>query len=73
MQAHNREEFRAYSFLTSALDGVSGQHHAPAALYSRGKDPGYLLDRWLNGPQSWSGHRKKPLPMPGIEPRLSSL
>jgi hypothetical protein len=25
----------------SALDGVSGQHHAPAALYTRGKGPQY--------------------------------
>jgi hypothetical protein len=31
--------------------GVSGQHHAPAALYSQGKD------RRLGGPQRRSGHR----------------
>jgi hypothetical protein len=30
---------------------VSGQHHAPAALYPRGKDPQYPLDRRLGGPQ----------------------
>jgi hypothetical protein len=29
--------------------GVSGQHHTPAALYSRGKDPRYPLDRGLGG------------------------
>jgi hypothetical protein len=29
--------------------GVSGQRHAPAALYSRGKDPRYPLDRRLGG------------------------
>jgi hypothetical protein len=46
-----------YSFLTSALDGVSGQHHAPAALYPRGKDPRYPLYRGLGGSQSRSGHR----------------
>jgi hypothetical protein len=35
--------YSSYSFLTSALDGVSGQHHALAALYSR-----YPLDRrWV--------------------------
>jgi hypothetical protein len=36
-----KEERRcsSYSFLTSALDGVSGQRHAPAALYPRGKKP----------------------------------
>jgi hypothetical protein len=28
--------YSSYSFLTSALDGVSGQRHAPVAL-SRGK------------------------------------
>jgi hypothetical protein len=40
--------------------GMSGQRHAPAALYSSG------------GPQSWSGYRgyrKNPMPLPGIEPR----
>jgi hypothetical protein len=31
--------------------GVSGQRHAPAALYPRGKDPRYPLDRRLGGPQ----------------------
>jgi hypothetical protein len=36
--------------------GVSGQRHARAALYPRGKDPQYPLDRWLGGPQSRSGH-----------------
>jgi hypothetical protein len=52
--------------------GVSGQRHDPAALYPRGKDPRYPLDRGLGGPQSRSGHRgyrKNPLSLPGIEPR----
>jgi hypothetical protein len=49
--------YSSYSFTTSALDGVSGQRHAPAAFYPRGKDPRYLLDRRLSGPQSRSGHR----------------
>jgi hypothetical protein len=31
--------------------GVSGQHHAPAALYPRGKDPPYPLYRRLGGLQ----------------------
>jgi hypothetical protein len=47
--------------------GVSGQHHAPAALYPR-----YPLYRRLGGTQSRSGYRsyrKNPLPPPGIEPR----
>jgi hypothetical protein len=29
--------------------GVSGQPHAPAALYPRGKNPRYPLDRRLGG------------------------
>jgi hypothetical protein len=65
-------QYSSYSFFTSALEGVSGQHHVPAALYLRGKDPRYPLYRRLGGPQSWSGHRnyrKNPLPLPGIEPR----
>jgi hypothetical protein len=49
--------YSSCSFLTSALDGVSGQHHALAALYPRGKDPRYPLYRRLGGPQSRSGHR----------------
>jgi hypothetical protein len=37
--------------------GVSGQRHVPAALYLRGKDTRYPLDRRLDGPQSRSGHK----------------
>jgi hypothetical protein len=50
--------------------GVSGQRHAPAALYPRGEDPRYPLYSRLGGPQSRSRHRgqrKNPLPLPGIE------
>jgi hypothetical protein len=39
--------------------GVSGQRHAPAELYHRGKDPRYPLDRRLGWPQSRSGRREK--------------
>jgi hypothetical protein len=52
----------------SALDGVSGQRQAPAALYPRGKDLRYLLDRTLGGPQSLFGngeYSKNPLPLQG--------
>jgi hypothetical protein len=45
------------SFMTLALDGVSGQRHASAMLYPWGKDPRYPLDRRLGGPQSRSGRR----------------
>jgi hypothetical protein len=42
----------SYSFLTSVLDGASGQCHTPAMLY-----PLYPLDRRKCGPQSWYRHR----------------
>jgi hypothetical protein len=48
--ASNKGERRysSYSFLTSALDGVSGQRHALAMLYSQGKDPWPPLDMdWI--------------------------
>jgi hypothetical protein len=48
---------RGYSFLTSALDGVRAQRHAPAALNPRAKNSQYPLDRRLGGLQSRSGHR----------------
>jgi hypothetical protein len=51
------EEYSSYSFLTSAVDGVSGRCHSPAALYPCEKDPPYPLDSRLSGPQSWSAHR----------------
>jgi hypothetical protein len=35
IHAHLNRKHCSYSFLTSVLDGVSGQRHAPAALYSR--------------------------------------
>jgi hypothetical protein len=37
--------------------GVSGQHHASAALYTQGKGPWYPLYRRLGGSQSRSGCR----------------
>jgi hypothetical protein len=48
--------YSSYSFLNSALDGVSVQRHDPAAFYPRGKDTQYPLTRRLGGPQGWSGH-----------------
>jgi hypothetical protein len=52
MKAPGGEEYSSYSFSTSALDGVNGQPHAPAALYNRVKDPRYQLYRRLGGPQA---------------------
>jgi hypothetical protein len=45
------EGYSSYSFLTSALDGMSGQLHAPFTLY-----PGYPFNRRLGGSQSWPEH-----------------
>ena len=57
-----------YSSLTSALDGVGGQHHTPAALPPGGK-PRYPLYRRLGGPQGLSGRVRKISPPPGYDPR----
>jgi hypothetical protein len=43
------EKYSSYSFSNSELE--------PAALYPRGKDPRYPLNRRLGGPQSRSRHR----------------
>jgi hypothetical protein len=52
------KRYSSYSFLTSALDGGEWSASRPGrALYPRGKDPRYPLDRRLGGPQSRSGHR----------------
>jgi hypothetical protein len=54
--------------LTSALDGVSGQHHVLTALPPPPASP-YPLIRRLGGPQSWSGWVRKISPPPGFDPR----
>jgi hypothetical protein len=55
--------------LSSALDGVGGQRHAPAAL-----SPGetrYPLYRRLGGPLGRSGQVRKISPPPrGFDPRI---
>ena len=52
---------------TSALDGVRGQRHAPAAL-PLGKTRYPLYSR-PGGPQSRSGRDRKISPPPGFDPR----
>jgi hypothetical protein len=50
---------------------VSGQRHAPAALYPRRKDLRYPLYRRVGGPQSRSGKKARGKilsPLPVIEP-----
>jgi hypothetical protein len=63
--------YSSYSFLT-ALDGVSGQRHAPAALYPQGMTPGtHCTGVWV-GPRAGldtEARRKIRLPLSGIEPR----
>jgi hypothetical protein len=59
-----------YSFtlsLTSALDGVGGQRHAPAALPPW--KTRYPLYRRLGGPQDRSGRVQKISPPPRFDPR----
>ena len=61
---------KRYSFTlpsTSALDGVGGQHHTPAAL-PQGKTR-YPLYRRLGGPQGWFGQMWKISPPLGFNPQ----
>jgi hypothetical protein len=61
---------KRYSFilsLTSALDGVGSQLHAPAAL-PQGKTR-YLMYSRLGGPQGRSGRVRKILSLPGFDPQ----
>jgi hypothetical protein len=74
MEALGERRHSSYSFLTSALDGVSGQLHAPTRFTTGEMTPG---THWTGG---WVGpiagldtdcRRKILLPLPGIEPRSS--
>jgi hypothetical protein len=58
MEAQGERRYCSCSFTTVAVDGVSGQHHAPASLYPRGKDSRYPLDRRLDRPQSRYGLKR---------------
>jgi hypothetical protein len=50
------ERYSSYFFLTSTLDGVSGQRHVSATFYHRWNDPWYPLATGLDGSQSRYGH-----------------
>ena len=54
--------------MTTALEGVRGQHHAPTALYPRGKNQ-YPLYRRLGGPQGRYGQVWKISPPPRFDPQ----
>ena len=56
--------YNGYTFLTSVLDGVGGQRHAPTT-FPLGKTR-YPLHRRLGGPQVWSGWVRKISPPTGI-------
>ena len=51
--------------LTSALDGVGGQRHAPG-LFTLGKETRYPFCRRLGGPQGRSGRVRKISPPTGV-------
>jgi hypothetical protein len=72
MEVQGGKEVYSYSFMTSELDGVSGQRHAPAALYPRERNPGtHCTGGWV-GPRAvvdTEFRGKIPSLLPGIEPR----
>jgi hypothetical protein len=39
MEEQGERMYSSYSFMTTVLDEVNDQRHAPAALYPRRKDP----------------------------------
>jgi hypothetical protein len=57
VEAQGKRRYRSYLFTTSALDGVNGQSHAPAALYPREGTPDtHCTGVWVC-PEIRSGHR----------------
>jgi hypothetical protein len=65
----------ASEFLASSLDGCGWSASRLGRFILQGKNPRYPLDRRLGGPQSRSGRcglEKNLLPLPGIEPQISS-
>jgi hypothetical protein len=68
--------YSSYSSSTSALDGVSGQFYALAALYNRGKTSGTHCTRgWvgLRAGLDTEARREIISPLSGIEPRSPGL
>jgi hypothetical protein len=64
--------YSSYSFSTSALDGVSGQRHAPAALYPQVRTPGtHCTGGWVGPRASLDTEARGKIlsPLPGIEPQ----
>jgi hypothetical protein len=74
MEAQGDRRYISYSFMTSSLDGVSGQRHAPASIYSRERTSGtHCTGGWVSPRAGLDTEvrRKILLPLPEIEPRLS--
>jgi hypothetical protein len=62
--------YSSYSFSTSALDGVSGQSHAPQALYPWERTPPVPIVQeagWARAVLDTKVREKIILPLPGIE------
>ena len=57
----------ALLFMTAALEGVSGQQHAPSVLYPRERPGAHCTGGWV-GPRAGSG-RAENLALPGFDPR----
>jgi hypothetical protein len=67
--SEGKNKYSSTLYLTSALDGVDGQSHVPAALAP--PPPGktrYPLYRSLGGPQGRTGRVRKISPPPGFDP-----
>ena len=46
--------------MTTALEGVSGQQHAPAALYPRKRTDTHFTGGWVGPRAVWTGGKSRP-------------
>jgi hypothetical protein len=70
MEALGGKEYSSYSFTISALDGMNGQRHAPAAFTPGERTSGTHWSGSLVGPRAGlntEARGKIVLPLPGIE------
>jgi hypothetical protein len=67
--AQRRVEVQLYSSKASALEGVSGQQHGPAAIYPRERPGTHCTGSWV-GPRAGLEGRKIS-PPPGFDPRTA--
>ena len=65
-------EVQLYPFMTTALEGVRGQRHAPAALYPLERPGTYCTGGWV-GPRVGLDSCGKSRPPPGFDPRTVQL